>query len=77
MTIDHEMPGTCAPALVPDYLCSAQIKFDPQGLVSKQAASIFVPKIGSGTSNKYRGRGQLRRPLRSGPASYRLAARSG
>ncbi len=77
MTIDHEMTGTCAPALVRDFLCSAQIKFDPQGLVSKQAASIFIPKIGSGTNNKYCGRRQSKRRLRSSPASSRLAARSG
>jgi hypothetical protein len=77
MTIDHEMPGTCAPALMRDYLCSAQINVDPQGLDLKQASSIFMPKIGSGTSGEYRGRTRLRRELRPRPGSFRLAARSG
>jgi hypothetical protein len=39
MTIGHEMFGICAPALVRDYLCSTQVKFDAQGLNLKQAAS--------------------------------------
>jgi len=77
MTIDHEMLGTCAPALVRDYLCSAQIKFDPQGLDLKQAASPFMPKIGSGTSVKCHGRMPFRRRLRSSPARFGPAARSG
>jgi len=77
MTIDHEMLGTCAPALVRDYLCSAQIKFAPQGLDLKQAASPFMPKIGSGTSSRCRGRMQLSRRLRSNPAWFGPAARSG
>lgn len=75
MTIDREMLDTCAPALVCDYLYSAQIEVDPQGLALRQAASIFAAKIGSGTSNKHRGSLRLRRGMWSRPAGSRLAAR--
>ena len=51
MTIDREMLDTCAPALVCDYPCSAQIKVDPQGLALRQAASILAAKIGSGSAS--------------------------
>jgi len=77
MTIDHEMLGTCALTLVRDYLCSAQIKFDPQGLDLKRAASLFMPKIGSGTSGKCHDSMQLSRRPRSSPARFGPAARSG
>ena len=75
MTIDREMLDTCAPALVCDYPCSAQIKVDPQGLALRQAASILAAKIGSGTSNKHRGSVRLRRGMWSRPAGFWPAAR--
>jgi hypothetical protein len=74
MMIDHEMLDTCAPALVCDYLYSAQIEADPQGLALRQATSIFTAKIGSGTSNKLRHGTRLRRGLGSRPAGFWPAA---
>lgn len=76
MTIDHKMSSTCAPALVRDYLCSAQIDANPQGLVLRRAASFFSAKNGSGTSNKRRGRPSLRSGLRSSPAGLGPTAHS-
>jgi hypothetical protein len=77
MTIDHEMLGTCAPTLVRDYLCSAQIKFEPQGLALKRDASLFMSKIGSGTSIKCRGSTPLSRRPRLSPPRLGPAARGG
>jgi hypothetical protein len=75
MMIDHEMLDTCAPALVCNYLCSAQVEVDPQGLALRQAASVFMAKIGSDTNYNHRGSARSRRVLRSGPAGFWPAAR--
>jgi hypothetical protein len=76
MTVDHKISGTCAPALVRDYLSSTQINGNPQGLALRLAASVFTAKNGSGTSNKRRGRTQLRSGLWSSPASFGPTAHS-
>lgn len=75
MMIDHEMLDTRAPVLVCNYLCSAQVEVDPQGLALRQAASVLMAKIGSGTNNKQRDSARSRRVLRSRPAGFWPAAR--
>ena len=61
MAVDHETLGTRSQAFVPHHVCSAQIKVDPQGLDHRAAKLFLSPKIGSGTSTKYRDRTRLKR----------------
>ena len=61
MTIDQAITGTRAQALARHYPCSTRMRFASQGSASKPATSNFASKNGSGTRDRCRDGGWLKR----------------